>query len=259
MHVKPLDILLGFKAFGLARELKDSDRRVGCALLDHYNKKTTQCDPSLDTLAVLVGMSRRSVIRSVNRLVRLGFFRRARHGGNYHRNSYEPAWDRLRAVEAWWRNLRKMNSRRFRTQELASSQCQAEHPTGDAGVTQTNTINLSEETYSTQAVNNGHASTAANSAEKEAADVRKRPCLARPLRNETSKPTPPSSIAALDAAERRWTRALQAKFLKVPDVYARVLDAIDRALQEEITLVERDKPGRAIFVLLERLRIKGVI
>jgi hypothetical protein len=259
MQVRPLDILLGFKAFGLARELKDSDRRVGCALLDHYNKHTRQCDPSLNTLAVLTGMSRRSVIRSVNRLAGQGFFRRARHGGNFHRNSYEPAWDRLRGVETWWCNLRKMNSRRFRTQDLAPSECQPGHVAGDAPVTQTSTINSSEETCSTQAVNNGDASTAATSAKKETTDVRKRLCLTRPLPNETSKPTPPSSIAALDAAERRWTRALQAKFLKIPNAHARVLDAIDRALQDEITLIERDKPGRGIFVLLERLRIKGVI
>jgi hypothetical protein len=165
----------------------------------------------------------------------------------------------LRGVETWWCNLRKMNSRRFRTQDLASCTCQSGHLAGDAPVTQTSTINSSEETCSAQAVNNGDASTAASSAKKETTDVRKRICLTRPLPNETSKPTTPSSIAALDAAERRWTRALQAKFLKIPNVHARVLDAIDRALQDEITLIERDKPGRGIFVLLERLRIKGVI
>src|ERR1044072_3997498 len=151
MGVKSLDILLGFKAFGLARELNDSDRRVGCALLDHYNQRTTQCDPSLETLAVLTGMSRRSVIRSVNRLARQGFFRRVRHGGKYHRNSYEPGWDRLRAVEMRWRDLRKMNSQRFGTKELAPCACQPEHLVGDATVTRTNTINLPEETYPTRA------------------------------------------------------------------------------------------------------------
>lgn len=258
MGVKPLDILLAFKAFGLARDLKDSDRRVGCALLDHYNQKTTQCDPSLDTLAALTGMSRRSVIRSVNRLSRQGFFRRARHGGKYHRNSYEPAWDRLRGVETWWRNLRRMNSRRFGTQELASCGCQPEHLAGDAAVTQTNTINSSKETYSTITANNGHNSTAVSDA-KEAAEIRKKPPYPQSLRNRSHTVTPPSAIAALDAAERRWTRALQAKFLKTPDLHARVLNAIDRQIQNEITLVERDKPGRGIFVLLERLRIRGVI
>src|SRR5690242_19440228 len=119
MRVTALDILLGFKALSLARELKDGDRRVGCALLDHYNQKTTQCDPSLGTLAALIGMSRRSVIRSINRLVKLGLFHRSRHCGHFHRNSYEPAWDRLRALDARWRELRKMNSKRFGAEKLA--------------------------------------------------------------------------------------------------------------------------------------------
>ena len=258
MNVKPLDILLAFKAFGLARELKDSDRRVGCALLDHYNKKTTQCDPSLDTLAALVGVSRRSVIRSVNRLVRHGFFCKARHGGKYHRNSYEPAWERLRAVETWWRNIRKMNSRRFGTQELASCECQLEHLAGDAAVTQTSTINSSKEIYCTTSANSGRVSAAVGNT-KEAAEVRKKPPYPQSPRNESRVLTPPSAMAVLDAAERRWTRAVQVRFLKTPDLYARVLDAIDRTLQDEITLIERDKPGRGLFVLLERLQIKGVI
>lgn len=255
MHVKPLDVLLGFKALGLARELKDSDRRVGCALLDHYNKKTTQCDPSLDTLAVLVGVSRRSVIRSVNRLVSCGFFRRARHGGKFHRNSYEPAWDRLRAVEVWWRELRRMNSKRFDTQKLALLECQPEHLSGDSAVTQTSTNNLSKETCTTTAKDRPVLDIGDV---KEVIEVGKRPTN---LSSHTQycAVTPSSRTAAHDAAEGRWTRAIQARFLKFPDVYARVLDAIDPALQKEITIIEGDKPGRGVFVLLEKLQVAGVI
>ncbi len=92
MKPKPGGMLLGFKAICLSGSLKDSQRSVAAAILDHYNHKTGQCDPSLDTIAFLVGLSRRTVIRCVNGIVRAGFFRRIRHGGNYHRNFYEPAW-----------------------------------------------------------------------------------------------------------------------------------------------------------------------
>jgi len=69
-----LDILLAFKALALADDLKGNERRVGCVLIDHFNRRTRQCDPSLETLAVLAGISRRTAIRSVNALVNRGYF-----------------------------------------------------------------------------------------------------------------------------------------------------------------------------------------
>jgi DNA-binding MarR family transcriptional regulator len=95
-----LDMLIAFKAISLTPDLSVTERRVASAIIDHFNKRTTQCDPSIDTLAALLGIDRRTVIRSVNRLVSLKYFRRIRHGGNFHRNFYEPNWKRFREVEA---------------------------------------------------------------------------------------------------------------------------------------------------------------
>ena len=63
-----LDILIAFKSISLAPDLSVTEKRVASALIDHFNRQTTQCDPSLDTLAILLGIHRRTVIRSVNRL-----------------------------------------------------------------------------------------------------------------------------------------------------------------------------------------------
>src|ERR1035437_5639506 len=96
MLPQPLDILIAFKSISLAPDLSVTEKRVASAVIDHFNQKTTQCDPSLDTLAVLLGIYRRTVIRAINNLVGLKYFRRVRHGGNFHRNFYEPLWPRFR-------------------------------------------------------------------------------------------------------------------------------------------------------------------
>src|ERR1039457_3673730 len=129
-----------------------SHKRVASALIDHFNRQTTQCDPSLDTLAVLLGIDRRTVIRSINRLVRLKYFRRTRHGGNFHRSFYEPLWPRFREVEAEWQSRRLKHSQRFREEKLSRWKGQPVHPAGGKYGTQTSPINLSNEILSSGAV-----------------------------------------------------------------------------------------------------------
>lgn len=177
--------------------------------------------------------------------------------GKFHRNSYEPSWDRLRAVEVRWRELRRMNARRFDKQNLALLECQPRYLSDDSPVTQTNTNNLSKETCIAATAAKGKPASVMGDAE-EAIEIRKRPASPSP-RSQYGALTPSSKTAAYDAAEGRWTKALQARFLKSPDVYARVLEAIDPALQEEITVIEGDRPGRGVFVLLEKLQVAGVI
>jgi hypothetical protein len=42
--IQPLDTLLAVKALAVAPDLKATDRRVGAALIEHFNRKTGQCD-----------------------------------------------------------------------------------------------------------------------------------------------------------------------------------------------------------------------
>src|ERR1019366_2698476 len=145
-----LDILIAFKAISLAPDLSVTEKRVASALIDHFNR--TQCDPSLDTLATLLSIHRRTVIRSVNRLVSLKYFRRTRHGGNFHRNFYEPLWPRFREVEAEWQSRRLKHSQRFREEKLSRWKGQPVHPADGKDGTQTSPINLSNEILSSGAV-----------------------------------------------------------------------------------------------------------
>lgn len=74
-----LDMLLAFKAIGLSEQLSSNEKRVAIAVMDSFNRKTGQCDPSLNRIAYLLGLSRSTVIRSVLKLERLGYIIKTRH------------------------------------------------------------------------------------------------------------------------------------------------------------------------------------
>lgn len=57
------------------------------ALLSHYNKTTTKCFPSIDTLARETGISKRKVSDVLNDLSDNGYII-IRSGGTHHSNSY---------------------------------------------------------------------------------------------------------------------------------------------------------------------------
>jgi hypothetical protein len=92
-------------------------------------------------LAELLGLSVRSVVRAVDRLVKMGLFRRVRHGGYSNRNSYEPFWCRFEELESDWR-IRFESASRKRGTLATSSTGQPCPPGGDAAVHQTKYLNL---------------------------------------------------------------------------------------------------------------------
>jgi len=138
MKVTPLETLLAAKVINLEAGLSQSDQRVGLVLLEHFNRKSGRCDPSIERIARLLGCSERTVIRSIKRLERLGLFRRVRHGGYSHRNSYEPNWPRFAELVAAW----KRKFQRMRPTKLSLSDGPPGHIASDTDVTQTCLNNL---------------------------------------------------------------------------------------------------------------------
>lgn len=106
-QMKSAVTLLACKAIALAPELSSSARQVGCAIIDHFNRQTGQCDPSISRLAHLLGLGRRTILRAVEELDRHQIIRKVRHGGGSHRNRYEPDWPRLEELEGRWRKRMK--------------------------------------------------------------------------------------------------------------------------------------------------------
>lgn len=90
------------KQVGITGGLSGSAARVGAAILDHFNRKTGQCDPSIDGLAQKLSLCRRTIIRAIGDLDRTGLIKRVRHGGFSHRNAYLPNWKMLSSRTEIW-------------------------------------------------------------------------------------------------------------------------------------------------------------
>lgn len=145
MHSQPLDTTLALKAITLASGLSGTEKQVAGVIIDSFNRKTGQCDPSLGRIARLLKISRRAVIRAVNSLEATKFVRKVRHGGKSHRNSYEPNWALFREIDAKWNVIFYAKWVPTAPVALAPLGCQLRHPAGVESVTQTFLTNHSKE------------------------------------------------------------------------------------------------------------------
>src|SRR2546430_8438800 len=146
MLPQKFDTTIAHKIINLMPELTGTDKRIAAAIIEHFNRKTGQCDPGLERIASLVGVSRRTAIRSVSRIVRTGVVRMVRHGGHSQRNSYEPIWSRFRELDALWKARFRAKSRGEDGSKTSPENDQACHVPRDEPGTQTFLTNQSKET-----------------------------------------------------------------------------------------------------------------
>jgi predicted transcriptional regulator len=243
--VRALDLLLAFKAIALTPLLLDSDKRVACVILDHYNRKTGQCDPSLDTIAKLLSVNRRTIIRAVKRLHRLGFFLRNTHGGKFHRNSYLPVWEKFRQVEAIWKARREHHQRNGATSNMSPWRGPAGHLGGVVPVTQTCLSN------SSQVISNIGSSPRASGGNTKGLSEK------RDGAHDGGGPYTRGQrrVAARDVAERRWNLALAERL--PPRIYITVVDDIDQPLMTAATDAELDAAGGGLTLIVRELTLRG--
>ncbi|HKS63932.1 MAG TPA: helix-turn-helix domain-containing protein [Xanthobacteraceae bacterium] len=236
MRVRPLDTLLGFKALSLVSGLTENDRRVAATLLEHFNRKTGRCDPSLGRIARLLGINTRTVIRSIRHLEDAGLLRKHRHGGNLNRNQYEPIWLKLAELEAAWSARFKGFSAPTGRSPSPGQGCQLG---GDSPVTQTYPINnLPQETCSGGHPSRSNATTP-------------RSTFALP----TTPPTTRSSTAMRSAAERRWNDQLLRRFASQPLTLGDIVKGIDSVMQEAATDAELARPGAGFHYIINALGV----
>jgi hypothetical protein len=142
MLPKKLDTTLALKAICLTDKLNGTEKRIGIALLDHFNRTTGRCDPSYETLAELLGINRRTVGRGVTKLVKTRFFSMVRHGGIGNTNSYQPSWALYRDLEERWKRHRQQHATRFLRQEMSPLPGQPCPTSGGQAVLQTYSTNI---------------------------------------------------------------------------------------------------------------------
>jgi hypothetical protein len=254
MRTGPSDTFIAHKAISLSEELSGTEKRVAATIIDHFNRKTGQCDPALDSIARLLGVNRRTIIRAISALVRKGYLHKTRHGGKFHRNSYVPDWSRFRAKETTWNERRTAASRRCERTNVSPLEGQNSPPGGDAAVTQTCFSNPLNET---SPVTRSDLETQP----PNGLIVRKR--LSREGGREGSHAvanerfhvkSTSSRVAAFDAAERRWTTALTTLYARTPEVFGALIDEIDEALRSAATVLEMRKHGSGLQFILDALR-----
>lgn len=246
--MKPADTLLAIKALGLAPNLLPNDRRVGSAIIDHFNRSTGQCDPGLERIAGLLGISSRTVIRAVKRLVKAGLFNVIRHGGRSNRNSYEPNWSAFAKLNDAWRE--RFGRRRSTGTAVSPSTRQSCHLVHDNGVNQTCTSNLSKTTFRDDTINPSSAETGSKGLGKGSTFA----ALATIQRALTVSSTS-SSVAARLAAQRRWDADLLRAFASHQRVYASIIERIDEAIAAATTDAELKQRGGGLRFLIDQLRL----
>lgn len=156
--IKQNDILFAHKALNIAAGLSEATRRVAGAIIDHFNRKTGQCDPSINRLAELLTMSRESVLRATRQLHEDGWIERIAHGGHSHRTAYLPNWEKFNALVATWDDRMRggdggdtpcrytgtpADTPAGKVSGLTPSQCQDRHLDSVRSDTQTNLSNQS--------------------------------------------------------------------------------------------------------------------
>lgn len=255
-----LDTTLAFKAISLSVSLTGTDKQVAAAIIDSFNRRTQQCDPSFDRIAHLVGKSRRTIIRAVKRLERMRFIIKVRHGGHFHRNSYEPNWAHFRQLEAQWKARRA--TRHWMANVSPSMVPTPCHDGGDKPGTQTILTNQSKPTCLRLAPDTDKGL-------REAEDRKGHPKEESSSPSSGGRQTPryrgiggavftAPKFAARSSAERRWNSALQKSLIETPELYARAVEAIDAELQNEATEAEMKRAGGGLFHIFEQLVQRGL-
>jgi hypothetical protein len=234
MAVKPLDTLIACKVINLADGLRQSDRRVGTALIEHYNRVTGRCDPGIERLAALLGYCPRTIIRSTQALERAGLFQKVRHGGYSNRNFYRPNWTRFGELAAAWDQKMRVRPRHD-PPRMSLAPRPPSHMEGDTGVTQTCSTNPSQSTCSSGLPNK----------RTEAVEIR----------SNTNSFGHRSADAARNEAERRWNRDLDERFRSKPITYSEIVDAITPAIHAAATDAELRHRGAGLDCIIKQLKL----
>jgi hypothetical protein len=252
-----LDMLFAFKALALAEDLTATEKRVAVTIVDSFNRQTGQCDPSLNRIAYLLGVSRRTAIRAVSALEKRRLIIKTRHGGKSHRNAYEPNWPAFREIERRWATLKATRHWQVAPSEMTplrvTADCQS---AGDDGGTQTNTNNSSHLTYPVPPAEIRTPTGAGFFDRKWHSEKEFRAGVSSPRR---SMPELGASLAAARvSAEKRWNAQLNARLVGNLNLYAGAIDALDSELQQAATDAELNREGAGLLHVIEELNRRGL-
>lgn len=267
--IKQNNILFAHKALNIAAGLSEATRRVAGAIIDHFNKKTGQCDPSIARIADLLAMSRESVLRATRQLHEDGWIERVAHGGNSHRTAYLPNWEKFNALVATWDDRMKggggddtpcrhtgtpADAPAGKVSGLTPSQCQYRHLDSVRSDTQTNLSNQSNKPIEPERRRTRDQQQAVSSAGQAKNGLRNgvsRQASPAPLTLlEVAGRSPSFRMIAEERAKSRWDADLRALGWQA---YGDAIEHITEPLATAATQAEVRGRGGGMRVLLDHL------
>lgn len=255
------DLLFAHIAINITGGLSANTRRVAGAILWHFNRKTGQCNPSVERLAQKLEINRATVLRATAELCskEVAMFTKTSHGGKFHTASYTPQWEKFRSIVSQMNDdfggEIKPEKPLSNVAEMRPQQSQICDVKGRNSATQTYRRNLLKEPIATVQV-----LTPENSQQKT---VMKKPSQGLGKRESAlavSRTFPAArfgrqashSQAARAAAERRWYRDLKRMDSKTALQIEMMLgDRID--VYEAATDAELRKKGAGLRHVLDVL------
>lgn len=263
------DILFALKALHLMRNLTDATKSVGAAIIDHFNKKNGQCDPGVDRLATLLGMSRATVLRATETLHERGLIEKDSHGGKFRRASYSPNWARFREFVEDWDARMKVGAAYEQTVENAKpaepkvsrvrpSRSQGCDVNGRTDATQTHRSNQSNKPIEREQAETAKVNSCPPAVQKPQQRLSKR--NKRQTQTHLFLPLPggkrPSQgEVARDAAQRRWEQDVKAHG---EHVYAAVTEWMTPQRMHDATEAEMKRKGAGLKYIHASMHREGM-
>lgn len=272
------DILFAFKALSIVAGLSANARRVGGALVDHFNRRTGQCDPSIDRLVEKLGIDRATVFRATAELCGDdGFFVRVSHGGRGNRASYSPQWDRFRSVVNEWdgkkstmpesvtrrddaseNRLNRLNKTPEKVAELRPRTSQNCDPNGRKTATQTNINNQSNKLLCTDGTCGNADDPSADTAAKTNVPLSQTRATKGLL-----KRSGPGSLSLISVSHAQAARVSAERRIDVDlrnlgfAVHAAAIDLLDEVTTAAAIDAEITRRGAGLALIIERLHLRG--
>ncbi|MEM6383440.1 MAG: helix-turn-helix domain-containing protein [Pseudomonadota bacterium] len=97
-----INTLAAHMMLGLHPELSAADKRVGIAIIEHFNRKDGRCNPSIARLSKLLDLPDKTVRRATAKLHSLKLILKVSHGGRSGTARYIPQWDVFASLKADW-------------------------------------------------------------------------------------------------------------------------------------------------------------
>lgn len=254
MALKPNDILFAYKAISLS-PVSAAAHRVGSALIDHFNRKTGQCDPGTERLARLLDIDTKTVKTATAQLCDARLFTKSSHGGNGHRASYAPQWQEFtRLVRAWDAKMRGDNGAETPPSDAGSNGAKTPLSTGrkrpfkrGENAPQTNTSNQSNKPI--------RPSQASYTAAENVVPMRSEQPSHGLWRGKAGR-SPSHSQVAREQAAKRWNLDMMAR---CGPAYGSFLEWITEDVSEMATAAEMQRRGNGAVLLVDRMHAAGLV